>query len=72
MRSRYYPYYHWPYHRHHYYSPYFYDYYWPHYRPIYDDNYYLYDSNYADVDQDLTNFGDMYDVYQESYINQVG
>ena len=75
MRSRYYPYHYWPYHRYYdyYYSPYYYDYYRPyhyHYNDYYDP--YLYDSNYADVEQDITNFGDMYDVYQESYINQIG
>lgn len=72
MRSSYYPYYYHytPYRRYYdYHYPYYYDYRWP-YRPYYD--YYLYDSNYANVNQDITNFGDMYDVYQESYINQVG
>ena len=74
MRPTYNPYYYYyyPYHRYYdYYRPYpYYDHYWP-YRPYYND-YYLYDSNVANVDQAITNFGDMQDVYQNSYINQIG
>jgi len=35
-------------------------------------SYYIYDSNISNVNQNITNFGYMRDVYQFSIVNQAG
>lgn len=51
-----------------YYRPY--PYYRPYYHP-YPYNNYIYDSQISNVNQNMTNFGYMSDVYQNSIVNQL-
>lgn len=65
--------YYYPYYRH-YYRPYYDSYYDPYYYPYYDHRYRdldFYNSQYANVAQDIFNAGTMTDVSQNSVINQM-
>jgi hypothetical protein len=55
-----------------YYRPYYnpYPYYRPYYNP-YPYNNYIYDSQLSNVSQNISNFGYMYDVQQNSIVNQL-